>query len=142
MSQWPVSVWLIFASVITPIVVIAIYLLRIYYQASILRFYTGVIGAEIISIALISMILRKSHNFHLHHYNVALLAIPLLGYPDLLVGACHAFSSGVFVEGVTRWGYDPVWINKENDHKGNSLKTQSSKDPLLFVEADGPGEGD
>lgn len=133
MREWPLSVWLIFLSVFTPIIAVAIYLTHLYYQACILRFYAGIIGGEILLITLVSLVLRQSHNFHLHHYNVALLAIPLLGYPDMLVGFCHAFSSGAFVEGVSRWAYDPVWISKVTDHKGNSLSKAENVEPSTSI---------
>jgi hypothetical protein len=72
-----------------------------WYAGSFVAFMAGVAG--------VTWWLRDSHSIHIHHYNAFGVFLPWLrfNHPVTLIalGAC----TGIFVEGVTTWGMDPVW---------------------------------
>jgi len=59
---------------------------------------------------IISFLIRETHFFHFHHYVFAVYAIPCLWFPHWYIIFNAGFSSGVIVEGLARWGADPLWI--------------------------------
>jgi len=54
-------------------------------------------------------VMHRDYRFHLHHYNVGMMFLPWLRFQHPVTLVCLGLSSGVFVEGVTRYGMDPVW---------------------------------
>lgn len=46
---------------------------------------------------------------HIHHYCLAAYLIPLLRFRVPISLIAQGFSVGLFVEGIARWGIDPLW---------------------------------
>jgi uncharacterized membrane protein YtjA (UPF0391 family) len=48
------------------------------------------------------------YTLRLHHYLLALLAIPILSLPNRISLALQAFALGLFIDGVGRWGWASI----------------------------------
>lgn len=82
---------------------------RLARRRSCLRAWLGAIALAAVGIALITWGWRGSRHLHLHHYAWAALLAPFARFPHPVSRVTQAFLFGVFVEGVARWGMDPVW---------------------------------
>ena len=71
-------------------------------------------GLTHITIFIVTVILRKTHKVHIHHYTACLMGLPLIGYPHGYLVFISGWTNGVYIEGVARWGFDPVWIPIKN----------------------------
>jgi len=63
----------------------------------------------IAALAVITWAISDTHYLHLHHYCVGLILFPFCRFPTVISLVCQAFFLGMAVEGVARWGLDPVW---------------------------------
>lgn len=54
-------------------------------------------------------LIRGISKAHIHHYVLALIIISLLGYQCYTMTLIQAVFCGVFIEGSSRWGLDPIW---------------------------------
>ena len=88
--------------------------LVMYVQAGIILIYLGVIFGSIFLIVIVSLLLRKHYYFHLHHYVWAGLFLILCGYQHLYITILGAISSGIMIEGVSRWGFDNWWVPRNH----------------------------
>lgn len=66
----------------------------------------GIIFAAII---LPTIILRNSHHLHMHHYAIFGLLIPFFAFPNPFSMGWLGVVSGIYVEGVSRWGMAWFW---------------------------------
>jgi len=64
---------------------------------------------EVGGVAIYTYINRNEYWLHLHHYFWAGLIIPLLNYRHNLTAVFLGFFTALMVEGIARWGIDPVW---------------------------------
>ena len=46
---------------------------------------------------------------HVHHWFQGAIIMTFCGHQNFLMTFIHAVATGVFVEGVARWGMDPNW---------------------------------
>ena len=53
--------------------------------------------------------LADTHYLHFHHYCLGLFFVPFCRFDTIVSKCCLAFFLGLAVEGVSRWGLDPVW---------------------------------
>ena len=117
MRAWGPKLWCV------GIAVLADYLWNVYFAAycfiSIGQgwFQLKVCAVILLTPVLISFVLRKTHDFHFHHYTGAMMALPLLWFPHGYLVFNMGFAAGCLVEGTTRWGYDAWWIRKKNLNK-------------------------
>jgi len=56
-----------------------------------------------------TIIFRKSHYLHMHHYAIFGVLIPFFAFPNLFSLLCLGIASGVYVEGIGRWGMAWFW---------------------------------
>lgn len=84
--------------------------LKVARAAGLLPAYVAVLVAPQAVVAGVSLLLAGTHYLHYHHYLVG---------ATLAAGACfgHPWSrvssgalTGLFIEGLARWGPDPVWV--------------------------------
>jgi hypothetical protein len=108
MKKWPPILWLIFVAFISLVIGIVTLLVVMYLRAGVLQWYGLCIGVFIVYF-LIQMVRHKET--HVHHYNVGIAMVALCGYQNLAVTAISAYFNGIFTEGSTRWGYDPIFSN-------------------------------
>ena len=47
---------------------------------------------------------------HFHHWQQFYLMNLFCGHPNLIVTMAGGYTCGVYVEGCSRWGLDPVWV--------------------------------
>lgn len=53
---------------------------------------------------------KGKKEFHMHHYVLMMSLIPFLANQSEYETVMLGLLSGIFVEGITRWGFDPIWI--------------------------------
>ena len=104
-SQW---MWLIFAVGI--VIGNATMTLSIYYNAGIFRYYGTILAAVITFLILTTLALRKTHSLHLHHYAWGAILFSLWGYQSIYVTGLGALWAGIMMEGISRWGFDAIWV--------------------------------
>jgi len=78
----------------------------------------------------VTFILRKSHSLHFHHYLIGMCIILCLGYQGPVVAMFHGYANGIMIEGGSRWGYDPIWYERQKPYTGDPRSI--SLDSLLF----------
>ena len=83
--------------------------LRWAYTEGILASYLSTFGAIVLVIAAISVAVSETHYLHFHHYCLGLLVFPFCRFSTPISVGCQAFFLGLAVEGVARWGMDPLW---------------------------------
>jgi hypothetical protein len=57
----------------------------------------------------ITLLLSANYYLHLHHYFLALILMPFVRFAHPVCTVTQGFLAGVYVEGASRWGMDPVW---------------------------------
>jgi len=99
----------------------------VYIKTGVEWYYLGVIVAMVLVFTLPTVILRKTHHLHLHHYTCGMLGLLLLGYQNWLFALMHGFANGAMIEGGSRWGYDPIWYR--NKPKTNAVAETEKQGP-------------
>jgi len=56
-----------------------------------------------------TVILRKTYYLHMHHYAIFGLLIPFFAFPNFFSLSWLGVVSGVYVEGISRWGMAKWW---------------------------------
>ena len=88
----------------------------LYSGAGIGWWYAFILTSTLLFFTLPTIVLRKSHDLHIHHTNIGMFCAVLLGYQNFIVTFLHGVSNGVMIEGGARWGYDPIWEKKNEDY--------------------------
>lgn len=78
-------------------------------QATIHVVYFSAFALIVIVLGVITAVLRDTHYLHVHHYCIGLVFFPFCRFRTFISVACQGFFLGMAVEGVSRWGMDPVW---------------------------------
>ena len=60
---------------------------------------------------------KLSDDVHIHHYVVGMIVVSFACYQNILITVCHGIFNGIMVEGVSRWGYDPTFINHKKEEE-------------------------
>jgi hypothetical protein len=66
----------------------------------------------ILLITIASSLASSTHEFHLHHSWLGVLAVPLTGFPTLPSAIGQSVLLGMFVNGVGNWGWETLWDAK------------------------------
>src|SRR5207245_5649546 len=61
-------------------------------------------------LAVVTYALGPDYHVHIHHYFLALCLIPFVRFRRPVCLVTQAILAGVYVEGASRWGIDPIWI--------------------------------
>jgi hypothetical protein len=88
------------------------YAFYLYAQSGILFMYLTVMALELGFVIIVSLILRKTHYFHFHHYVWGCFIMMLTGYQNIYISMLSFLVSGIMIEGVSRWGCDRWWYLK------------------------------
>lgn len=72
--------------------------------------YAGTLVAALSAIPVVTFLLRDSHYLHIHHYNVFGFFLPWLRFRHPVTLVALGLCTGIFIEGVTTWGMDAMWI--------------------------------
>lgn len=58
----------------------------------------------------ITIALRGSHYLHFHHYTWGVFFVPFWRFNHPVSAVLQGYFLGVYVEGIARWGRDPIWV--------------------------------
>lgn len=56
-----------------------------------------------------TVLLRKTHYVHIHHYSCGMLGMIYWGFQNIYVASLCGLMAGVMVEGAARWGFADTW---------------------------------
>jgi len=71
--------------------------------------YISLFIAMVALVGMGTIMLRESHYLHVHHYCIGLAVFPFCRFETRFSRICQAFFLGLALEGVARWGFDPLW---------------------------------
>ena len=80
MKTWPGILWVLLLVCSILILGIIGYLLWAYIMCERIYWYIGWGALIVLSFVLITVILRKTHTLHVHHYTIGMILIALIGY--------------------------------------------------------------
>jgi len=78
-------------------------------RARILRPYLGALLGVPAVVAVVTAFLGGSACLHVHHYNLGAFLFPFFRFRKVPSLVAQATFLGLAVEGIARWGMDPVW---------------------------------
>jgi len=100
-------------AVIVPIILsmmgVVAWHLYLIFEDSLVVWYSIFYGVVLLAMVLPTVIFRKTHHLHMHHYGIFGLLIPFFAFPNAFSMACLGVVSGVYVEGIGRWGMSWFW---------------------------------
>jgi len=79
------------------------------HREGILAPYAGTFAGAVLLIAAITWARRGNYYLHVHHYFFFGFFIPWTRFRNPVSIICQAFCAGVYVEGISEWGMDPIW---------------------------------
>jgi hypothetical protein len=80
MKKWDIGLWSLFLLILLFIFLVMYEIMYLYHRANVLTYYIGILVVEIMFYILVSMLLKKTHIFHFHHYAIAMTALSLVCY--------------------------------------------------------------
>ncbi len=81
------------------------------HRAGILYPYLAVLCGVPCIVWIITFFLSDSHYIHVHHYCLGALLFPFFRFRNVLSLVAQAAFLGLAVEGISRWGMDPMWYS-------------------------------
>jgi hypothetical protein len=78
-------------------------------RARVLRPYLAVLIGVPGVVVMITAILGSAAYVHVHHYNLGAFLFPFFRFRRIPSLVAQAFFLGLAVEGIARWGIDPMW---------------------------------
>ena len=73
------------------------------------RYALSILIITVMALTIVTLIYRSDKQLHVHHWVVAIILCSFLCYKDYVVLGLHGLLNGVMIEGIARWGLDPVW---------------------------------
>jgi hypothetical protein len=104
MKAWSWRLWGVFSVLIVMGLCLGGYQVYLLNSRGVLEFVGVGYCSMLVVMSLAAYCLRTTHYFHLHHYQVFAMLVPLTMSQDWVAAACQGFSLGVFCEGIARWG--------------------------------------
>lgn len=98
---------------------IVAFLVFLYYQAGLLQIYLPLLLGIILLIGTLTFMLRRWYYLHLHHYFIFGVLAAFMPFQNIPVAMFQALLLGAAVEGVSTWGFDPVFVRRRR-RQGNS----------------------
>ena len=80
MKKWGIGLWSLFLLILLFIFLVMYEMICLYHRANVLTYYMAILLAEIMFYILVSVLLKKTHIFHFHHYAIAMTALSLVCY--------------------------------------------------------------
>lgn len=112
MKKWNCFQWLFIIMVFVIVICNIIIGLTIFHRSGLLGMYLSIIGIILAYLGIGAFIRRKTHNLHFHHYAWAACLVVLCGYQNMYFTTVGALCSGIMIEGMSRWGFGPLWVSK------------------------------
>jgi len=85
------------------------YQLYLIYLFRLVVWYMVLYGIVFMALVVPTIIFRNTYYLHMHHYAIFGLLIPFFGFPNIFSLVWLGLVSGVFVEGISRWGMARCW---------------------------------
>ena len=127
-SKWGVELWAFLLFPLTNIMGSSGFAVYLFVQAGCGMFQAVLFFALLFGLIGTNLALWRMHDFHLHHYFVAMMVIPMCWFPHPVMIWFSAWYSGVLDEGAARWGYDPVWSRKnQSDERDGPEQSESDQ---------------
>lgn len=109
MRRWPLKNWLIFGIVCFLLLWEVIGLAYFYIKAKVLGYYCAAAFLIVAAVAIPAWLLKTTHELHIHHYNIGMAFVVLIGYQSAVLAPLSGLFNGLMIEGVSAYAYDPVF---------------------------------
>lgn len=138
MKKWPIVLWIVSVALILITLGFMGYFMYAYWICGMFFWYMGWCILIVVVLVLITVIVRKTHRLHMHHYTVGMIILLTVGYQSIPAAILSGFSNGMMIEGGARWGYDPVWVRKKpKAPKTTTVQPAAVESDVKQAEADG-----
>jgi len=108
-KEWELAQWLILAALVSLIAGFSIVIVQLMIAEEMERYALSVSITAAVGISTVSLIYNKDRQLHIHHWVFSIILCAYLCYQNLIVLALHGLLNGIMIEGIARWGLDPVW---------------------------------
>ena len=109
MKNWPLILWVAFFVMVIALMCLGFKIMKIYWRIGVLKIY---LGWSLLLMLIWYINCIDAIDVHIHHYVVALITLTYICYQSILLTTIHGIFCGMLIEGATRWGYDSIWIYK------------------------------
>ncbi|CAI2373366.1 unnamed protein product [Moneuplotes crassus] len=109
MKNWPAMLWGVFISLIGFLIFTLYHLFVLYRESEVLGYYLIFLVLYISYFVIKTWILGSKRELHIHHYVLGFSVVLFCGYQSYYVTILGAIFTGIFIEGISRWGFDPIW---------------------------------
>lgn len=104
MQNWSVKLWAIFSASLLAGFGLAVYNLYLLQDRGLLVYVAVGYSSMFLTMMILAYYFKDTHEFHLHHYQLFAMLIPLTMSQGLVCAACQGYCLGVYCEGIARWG--------------------------------------
>ena len=114
--EWTTCQWILFFSSFIIITYLVLKQFNDYpkqFDKQIVFVYLSYILSVAFTITTVTMLLKKTHDVHLHHYFMGMFFMPLVSVQGELNLVILAHLFGLCIEGAAKWGLDPIWKEKK-----------------------------
>jgi hypothetical protein len=104
MKLWSMQLWAIFCALVVVVLSLTWYQLVILHSRGLLVLVGAGYSCAICALVCLAFCFNDSYDFHLHHYQLFALLVPLTMNQDWVSAGCQGFCFGAYCEGIARWG--------------------------------------
>jgi hypothetical protein len=110
MENWNWVNWAVVVGGAILVVILGVYFGTLYYMSGVfvLIFYV-LYFVSFIGLCVGATMYYPPEDSHFHHWFIGITIMSFCCHPNWFVCIVHAISNGVFIEGSSRYGLDPVW---------------------------------
>lgn len=105
--------WLVLAGIVAAIGGFAIIVVKLMIDEEMGRYALSVTIITAVGLVVVSLLYGVDRQLHVHHWTLAIILSAYLCYQDYVVLALQGLLNGVMIEGIARWGLDPIWEPKK-----------------------------
>ena len=121
MKNWPPILWVVFVALIIFIISICTIMYVHYKAAHILSLY-GIWGI-LLSLWFYYMS-RGCVEIHIHHYALMMILLSFICWQDVFTTLLCGIFNGIMIEGVSMYGFGPIFINSLNNEQLSTIKKE------------------
>jgi hypothetical protein len=104
MKHWSMQLWAVFCGLVVIGLSLTAYQLYLFHTRGLLVFVGVGYSCAVCALVCLAFCLKDSYDFHLHHYQLFALLVPLTMNQDWVSAGCQGFCFGAYCEGIARWG--------------------------------------
>lgn len=108
-KEWQSEQWMILGALILVIAGFSVLVVACIIDEQLGRYMLSLSIVVILGLTTVTLIYGTDHELHVHHWTISLILCCYLCHQNYIVLALHGLLNGIMIEGIARWGLDPVW---------------------------------